>query len=98
MESNFKPLVEGDSISMIERLREAVATALARPDYQEPTFKCHYCCDTQFLTRADSKGRVFGSPCECLLTARANKPKIEAVKFRGRGSDRPIVEDEGIPF
>jgi hypothetical protein len=98
MSEDLVPLGEDNYFTTLERLKLAAEEAVNRPGYQEPTYHCSRCCDVKFTTRVDSQGRVFGTPCDCLLDERANKPKIEAVKFRGRERHRPIEDDEGIPF
>jgi hypothetical protein len=71
---------------------EARAGNLARPDYEEPTFKCPACCDTGFLTSRHQNGLVYGSKCSCLLAEIAKKPKRQ-LKLRGRQN----VDDDGMP-
>ena len=98
MSDELVPLADDNYLTTLERLKLTAEEAVNRPGYQEPTFRCPICCDVRYVTRVDSRGRVFGSPCDCLLDERANKPKIEAVKFRGRERQRPIEDDDGIPF
>ena len=71
--------------------------ALANPHRVEPTFRCPDCCDTQFITRVDSRGRVYGRRCRCLLEQIENKPK-SILEFKARGRECQIEPDEGIPF
>jgi hypothetical protein len=94
-DSGFRRLANPELLARLQNILEFVAVD---PNHVEPTFRCPICCDTCFTTRVDSKGRVYGSKCKCLLEAIANKPKDAALQFRGKAKERPLDDGEGIPF
>jgi hypothetical protein len=93
MSNEFKKL--GCVSDLPELLAGYAATALARPDFQEPTFRCPKCSDSGFVVREDSKRRLYGTRCECLeaeiVAHRTGKPV--GPKFREQSA-----AEQDLPF
>jgi hypothetical protein len=94
MSGEFRRAGNPELLARLESLRDE---ALSNPDLIEPTFRCYKCRDTQFITRVDSKGRVYGSKCDCLRGDIADKVRDSALRFVDKHRPRRPQGDD-VPF